>query len=186
MYTHSSTRRFVTIFALLAGLLGVAGGAYYYLNRTVVNEGVFDYEPARDRAAILEIFRKNWYWLIADDNYSAEYMLDNRASQQTGPAGDLILKVYRVQDKTAGFLAYYHKSFYKGYVLFLVVDEEYRKKGYAEKLLRYALAQLKNDGMTIAQLITRIDNIRAQSLYKKVGMHEIWRDHEFVRFEITL
>lgn len=173
---------------LLIGTLLTAGAAgivlYTSYHKTIVDSAITNYEPARDRQFLLDLFKKNFYWLVADEHYNAEYMLDNRASMQYGPAGDLTIKVYLVDNKPIGFVAYHKLSFYKGRVLFLAVDEAHRKKGYAEKLLRYALKALKDDGSAIIQISTRTDNIRAQSLYRKISGKEVWRDESFVRFEV--
>lgn len=184
MITPSFAKRSILIL-FVASIMGAA--ALWVTHTTDVCALVIDdYRPDRDRDFIMHLFKQNWSWLVADNNYSVEFMLDNRASQQFGMGGDLILKVGVVGEKPVGFVAYHKLTFYKGRILFLCVDEQERKKGYAEKLLRYALEQLKAEGHSIAQLVTRTTNIRAQSLYRKVGMKETSRDQDFVHFEIAL
>ncbi|MFA6066613.1 MAG: GNAT family N-acetyltransferase [Candidatus Babeliaceae bacterium] len=170
----------------LSFTLAILIGNYYYTH--TAHDGICTYNPTSDRAFILQLFKKNWHWLVSEysTDFSAEYMLDNKASSQSPEHNNnLSLMVYRVDNKPVGFTAYYQKSFYMGFILFLVVDEEHRKSGYASKLLDYGIQDLFNRGCTVIQLITRVSNIRAQSLYKKHGFVEIWRDEEFVRFEKT-
>lgn len=171
----------------LTGLLSILFGASYYLFSA--QEGIYDYNPTTDRAFILDLFKTNWYWLVSEHSvdFSAEYALDNRASSQGETyKNNLTIKVYRVHNKPVGFVAYYKKTFYKGYILFLAIDETQRAQGYGKKLLEYALDGLKKQGSMVAELITRTNNLKAQSLYKKLGFQEFWRNEGFVRFEKIL
>lgn len=150
-------------------------------------EGIVDYSPSRDRAFILQIFKENWDWLISSPDYSVEHMLDTRSSSKDlENIGNLTIKVYCEAGNPKAFTAYYKKAFYKGQVLFVATPESERRKGYAEKLLRYAIEDLKKKGSTVIQLVTRVTNERAQNLYKKIGFTEIWRDEGFVRFELLV
>ena len=116
-------------------------------------------------------------------------MLKYRApSQDLKYIGRLNIKVLREKEKFVGFTAYYMKEPGFGFLLFLAVNPEFRgkEKGYAEKLLKYALGKLKEVGAHYVQLCTRIDNERAQRLYRRVGFYEISKDDGFVYFQYDL
>ena len=72
-----------------------------------------------------------------------------------------------------------------GFLLFLAVNPEFRgkQKGYAEKLLKYALGEMKMMGAEYVQLCTRVNNLPARGLYRRVGFHEISEDDGFVYFQ---
>jgi ribosomal protein S18 acetylase RimI-like enzyme len=69
--------------------------------------------------------------------------------------------------------------------LFLDINPDFRGKDkrYAEKLLKYALGELKKLGAEAVHLCTRTDNVRAQGLYRRIGFHEISRDNGFMTFQ---
>lgn len=171
----------------------VLGGAITYLyfspQQTVqVQEQsqtqILEYESARDKQDIINLMKKNWYWLISSPDYSAEYMLDNQIPSHREPRykGALRVKVLRDDKNLLGFTAYYKLNFYEGRVLFLAVDEAQRGKGYGELLMRQALSELKKLGSYKICLDTRVDNLKAQSLYKRIGFIEESRDDAFVHF----
>ena len=60
-----------------------------------------------------------------------------------------------------------------GTLLFIDVNPEFRGKEqrYAERLLRYAIDQMKMMGAASVELVTRTDNEPAQRLYKRVGFY---------------
>jgi ribosomal-protein-alanine N-acetyltransferase len=55
----------------------------------------------------------------------------------------------------------------------IVVDKEFRNKGYAIELLDFAENELKNQGIEKIFLEVRKSNIPAKSLYEKIGYKEI-------------
>ncbi len=170
--------------ALIAGGLGTA--LWHYTSS--FNEGIYDYAPSTDRAFIIDLFKKDWYWLISDyssKDYSVEHMLDNRASSKEH-VGNLIIKTYRVKGKPVGFVTYFPKELFEGYILFLSVDKSQRSKGYARKMMNYAIDDLKSRGARVIRLITRTDNIPGQKLYKSMGFKEIWTDGAYMKFEKEL
>lgn len=184
MITPQSTKKYSLIGIIVSLSAFILFGLYYW---TQPCEGVQPYNAARDRDFVIKLFKDNWDWLIASENYSVEFMLDNRASSQDlASAGNLQLYTMCSNGKPVGFTAFYKKSFFKAQVLFLAVPESERRKGYAEKMLRFDLAELKHQGFSLVQILTRVDNFRAQNLYKKVGFKEYWRDDRFVRLEINV
>jgi ribosomal-protein-alanine N-acetyltransferase len=152
---------------------------------------IYPYNAQTDRSFVLDLFKNNWYWLVSEysPDFSAEYMLDNKASsKKLEDKGNLFLYIYR-NPHPQGFLAYYIKNilFKKvGFVLFLVVDQQQRQRGIGSCLLQFALEDLKKRGCSHAQLITRVSNHAAQKTYLKHGFYIIWHDAEFVRFQKDL
>ena len=172
---------------MVLGLVSLFVIPTVYYKKVYSCSGISEYDAKIDRKFILDLFQKNMYWLVAENvtDFSAEYVLDTKSrSKRPEDYGNLSIYVHRTSDcKPTGFVAFYKKSFFKGYVLFLVVDEVYRGKGYAKKLLTFSLDKLKEMGCSYAELVTRTSNEKAQKLYKSVGMHEVWRDEGFVKFE---
>jgi ribosomal protein S18 acetylase RimI-like enzyme len=142
---------------------------------------ISDFDDKRDTQEILKIFERDRYWLLMSEESSPEFMLKYRAPNpyEIQYLGRLHIKVCRENEKFVGFTAYYMKAPGFGFLLFLAVNPEFRGKerAYAEKLLKYALADMKRLGAEYVQLFTRTDNERAQKLYRRVGFHEISRDN---------
>lgn len=172
------------------GLLGLAvlisGGYYIYQAISPIKS----YDAARDRAFIVNLFKKDWYWLISDysPDYNVEFMLDKKSPTTTSSVdvGKLLLKTYVEQGVPMGFVAYYPKELKVGQLLFLAVDEKYRSKGIARKLMNYALKDLKKLGMLAVRMNTRTDNTRARKLYESLGFKLIWTDGAYIIYEIIL
>lgn len=181
MINRLSFSRTAIISAVLLGAASACGGWWYY-----AADGIHAYSGSRDRAAILSLFDANWHWLVSEYSlgFSPEYMLDHAASSQAPEhVGNLSLYVYRAERKTVGFLAYYLKSPLRGYILFLVVDDAYRGKGYARALMDFGLKKLIDTGVRTIELVTRVSNTPARSLYESSGFVENWRDSGFVHYE---
>lgn len=189
--TQSSNTRSSRLKKFIGVLLAIAvvGVGAWILKQNISAEGVYSYEPQRDKQFILDLFKDpdNLYWLVSDPTFSINYTLDNLASsQKPQDRGNLIIKVYLHDNKPVGFTAYHNKKFYEGFILFLGVDAKYRKKGYARKLLIYAIDQLKNQGNSVIRLVTRVNNKRARALYESMGF-KIWsQDNEIVRYELKV
>lgn len=176
------------IIVLLATIL--AGISILWLSKDYLfNIPIKDYSPQKDREFILDLFKKNWYWLVSEYSldFSPEYMLDNKASDKEPiHKGNLTIKMAYENNKPVGFIAYYMKELYVGFVLFIAVDETSRGKGFARSLLDYAINDLKNKGASIIRLITRTSNLRGQKLYTGMGFKQVWTDGQFVKFEKNL
>lgn len=156
-------------------LIVLGFGIYMYRSQ---QGPIYDFDDARDTQDILKIFDRDRYWLLSSEDYSPEFMLKKRSpSQEMQYMGRLKIKVYREQNQLVGFTAYYMKTPELGCLLFLAINPEFRgkEKGYGEKLMRYALDQMKKMGATHVQLYVRIDNERAQKLYKRIGYYETSR-----------
>jgi ribosomal protein S18 acetylase RimI-like enzyme len=175
------TRKRVAIFLALSFL--VVGTTHYYLSE---RGPIYEFNEERDTKDILNLFDNNWYWLLSSPDYSPSFMLKRRAPN-TDPLymGKMHLKVLREQDQFIGFTGYYFLSATVGKVLFLAIDEKFRGKRYGEQLLRYAINDLKRMGALKVKLVTRVDNVSAQALYRRVGFREMARDEQFVNFEMS-
>lgn len=165
--------------------MSLGAGIFYYLS--IPRGPIYDFDPARDTQDILQVFERDWYWLVSSDDYSPEFMLKYRAPGRNPLyIGRLRIKVLRENDAFVGFTAYYMKTSDLGFLLFLAVDPEFRGKGYGDTLTRYALNDLIRMGTKRIRLVTRTDNIPAQKLYSRMGFRETSRDDEgFVYFEYT-
>ncbi len=169
---------------LLAASLAtiVSVGTYYYFS--IPRGPIYEYNEARDTQLILDLFKKNWYWLVSSADYSPEFMLKHRApSKNPLYIGRLKIKVLYEQDDFVGFAAYYMKTKDIGFVLFLAIQDELRSKGYGRLLMQHALDELAKMGAKKIRLVTRPTNVSAQKVYKVVGFYETSRDEEFVYFE---
>jgi ribosomal protein S18 acetylase RimI-like enzyme len=150
------------------------------------------YNAVYHREAVLDIFHQNWFWLVAKTQeearqvgYSPAYRFNYLApTDRSEDVGKLIVKVYMDEGAVAGFVAYYMKSFYKGVILFLAIDEEHRRKGYARKLLDYAVVDLEERGATVIELLTRLKNERARGLYETLGFKEASRFDKFITYQL--
>jgi len=172
---------------LITAFLVFSGGLFFYLNRQKSN--IYDFDYARDAKEILDIFDKDWYWLVAHftpEEYSADFMLKNRTYEQNpaNPAnfGKLVIKVAREGNRLAGFTAYFKRRFYEGFVLYLAVARDFRRKGYGKKLMKYAINDLFNQGCSVIRLLTRTDNV-ARKLYEKLGFKLYKEEPGFVYYE---
>jgi len=193
----SNTKKNNTLWSSIGSLLFVVSIAIsIYLGRIQSNlVQIHDFVYKKDADEIVDLFRKNYYWLTANPKTSPETFVRTRAvTEDPSTTEKLTVKVLRENDKFAGFIAYYKKSFYLGYVLYLGVYEEFRGRGYGERLIRFAIEDLKKMNAKKIKLITRVKNNAARSLYKKVGFKQtaiddiknIAEDNMHVYFEIDV
>jgi ribosomal protein S18 acetylase RimI-like enzyme len=176
----------ITLVIFVLTLIAIGGLAYRFgLHRQITQNVVLDYLPARDREQIVQLFKNNWYWLIASHDFSVEFMLDHRAPDRNPLyTGSMKFNLIRVGNDLAGFIAYYMKASDIGWILFLVVDEKYRGKGYSDYLMHHAIDALKGFGAKKVRLLTRIQNIKAQKVYRRLGFTEYKYDPTgFLYFE---
>jgi ribosomal protein S18 acetylase RimI-like enzyme len=170
---------------LLILLFIVFIGFFIYLWKFYGN-GIVDYIAYRDKAAVKKMFHDDWKMLyygdwdkITEDDFNVDFMLDNRSSSQYSINSNLVLKVFRSAGKTVGFLAYYPKSPYTWQMLFLIVDRDYRGKGYAAKLIQFFIDDAVARGAVKLMTFTRLVNTRARSLYEgKFGFKDIQHYHD--------
>ena len=174
-------------------ILGLAGfGAWNFLGTThhfKNSNGIRLYNPATDKQAIHKMFADDWYWMVSDYTIQqsnskdyVDFMLDNKSSVQWEKRNDLTLKVLENHGKVVGFSATYKKSSHVGHILFIVVDQDARKKGCAKALVSNALEDLFAQGFVKVSLDTRAGNTRARSLYSSIGFQLLEGDEDYVHF----
>jgi len=167
-------RPFVKIIILVTLVALSSFCAYSWLN---CDNGIVDYVACRDKDAIKKMFKDEWKMLISDESlndYSVDFMLDNRSTSQQIVVDKLILKVLRENGQTVGFLAYYSKSLYWWHLLFLVVDKDHRKKGYATTMLQFVINDMIARGALKIGIFTRLANSKARALYQgKFGFKDV-------------
>lgn len=178
---------------LLAGITVVSTAllcwlVYLYWPASMA-DGIHDYDAKRDRQAILDVFEKDWYWLVAGDrnSFSPEYMLDSRSPNKYNQAvqGQEKIKVMLIGGKPIGFITYYKKKAYLGQIHIIQVRPEYRGHGYAKQLMRVAIENLFSDpAISLIKLTTRTNNPVAIKVYKGLGFVEEVRDEALVDFTL--
>ena len=75
---------------------------------------------------------------------------------------------YKKNNKIIGFISY-SIIYERAELNYIVVDEEYRRKGIAQKLLDFVLADLKNNMVENFSLEVNVNNKNAISFYLKNG-----------------
>lgn len=167
------TRLIAVVLALVLSL-GVVYYAWKYVDsKTSLVIQDFNYE--KDHVAVDELFHKgdNFYWMIYDggvsSTYSVDFMLKYKTPYRHEKVSILVLKVAKVDGKIAGFLAYYPKSAYVWQMLFVLVDQDFRRQGIARKMVKYAMDDMVARGAILINVGTRDNNFKAQSLYTSFG-----------------
>lgn len=147
---------------------------------------ILDYNAERDKEAIKQLFKDNWYWLIAGDEYDIDYFLDTKSPSKYQPEyhGKMQIKVMRTKDgRFVGFVSYFKKNFFKGDLRFVAVKKDFRGHGYGKQLTKYATDALFDMGVARVKLVTRTTNFAAQKVYKSLGFTETFREGGYVYFE---
>jgi ribosomal protein S18 acetylase RimI-like enzyme len=182
MFTHNMKK----IIFLITLTLATSAGIGTYLYYTHHNQGpIYDFNPTRDTQAMLKIFDKNSYWLLANPQSSPAFMLKHR-TYDTNPLhfGSLHVKVLYEKDKLAGFTTYHlGDTPEEGRILFVAVDHDFRGKGYGKILTEYAMKELFAMGVTHVALWTRVSNLHAQRIYKGLGFKEIFDENGYMFLE---
>jgi len=162
--------------------IGVVSAVFLYQAPPEQSSLIMDFNDDRDTADMLEIFTTDRPWLISSPDYDPAYALRTRSpnAREEQYKGKMTIKVLRLNDKLVGFVTYYMKSPIEGFILFLAVKPEFRGKRFGPQLIEYALNDLKRRGAHFVQLVTRTDNIKAQSVYKRTGFIEKARDDRYV------
>ena len=181
MFSHRIKKIIFLISITLAACGGVGTYVYYVTSN---QDPIYDFNPTRDTQAVMDIFNKNWYWLLASPESSPAFMIKNR-TYDTNPLhfGSLHIKVLYDKDKLAGFTAYHLGNPQEGRILFVAVDHDFRGKGYGTILAEYAMKELFAMGVTHIALWTRVANIHAQRIYKELGFKEVFDENGYVFFE---
>lgn len=171
---------------LITSILVIACGgiAVYHYYQTTAQDTIYDFNTTRDTQDIMDIFHKNWYWLLASEESSPAFMIKHR-TWDANPAhfGLMRIKVLRDDNKVAGFTTYYMETPTRGRLLFLAVDEKFRGKGYGALLAKRAMKELFGMGATYIALWTRVSNVPAQRIYRELGFVEKLEENGYLYFE---
>ncbi|MBD3406342.1 MAG: ribosomal-protein-alanine N-acetyltransferase [Candidatus Lokiarchaeota archaeon] len=96
----------------------------------------------------------------------------------------LLMRVLESEHKLVGYIVWEeNKIAKKGHIMNLAVSEEYRRRGWGEKLLRYALDMMRAGKMLFCVLEVRESNLSAQKLYEKIGMKKKERIEDYYEQE---
>lgn len=68
----------------------------------------------------------------------------------------------------------------------LFVENNYRKKGIGESLIKTAMDFARDNGSKYVELSTATDNFNAQALYEKIGFRKIGPEPGFYTYRIPL
>ena len=154
----------------------LALGAYLYFSYSPFQ--FVNFNKKNHQSIITESLNRDYYWLIPDGmDCKAEQLLDSNKDT---------IKILLVDGQEAGFISYYMKNPIHGFIHFLNIKPELRNKGYAEELIKFAIADLKKQGAIKISLMTRTDNIPAQKVYKKLGFSEKTINEKYVDFFLRL
>ncbi len=159
----------------------VIASSAWFLFREHSRLGIVDFDIKRDGEAMMAIFDRDWDWLIPGgrDTFSPELMMAYRAPMQNPMyAGRLKIKVMRDGNSFIGFVAWYMKDQKTGFLNFVDVNPEYRGKGHAEKLLRYAMDEMIKEGAKKLTMVTWPHNFRARKLYERLGWKLVKEEHQ--------
>ena len=185
MQTRSSSPYIKII--LLALSVAIGGGIAHYYFKAPETGGLVNYNPKQDVADVVKLFHNDWYWLSNrewDQNRLIETFAHNKPNEyEPKYFGKMPIEVLRENGVLVGVVTYYMKNFYEGAVLFLAINPEFRGKRYGEKLLNYAIDQLKKQGAKIITLACRVDNERGIKLYTRNGFKNMYVDNGFIHFQ---
>jgi ribosomal protein S18 acetylase RimI-like enzyme len=182
MLSHN-TKKLVLFLSIALAACG--GTAVYYYHHNAQQGPIYDFNPARDTKAMIDIFHQDWYWLLASEESSPAFMLKHR-TYDANPThfGSLHIKVLREDNnKLAGFAAYYMETKTIGRLLFLAVGREFRGKGYGKTLALRAMEELFKMGASHIALWTRVSNLPAQKIYRELGFVEKFEENGYLYFE---
>ncbi|MFT6765479.1 MAG: ribosomal protein S18 acetylase RimI-like enzyme [Alteromonas naphthalenivorans] len=172
---------------LLAGAMLVSGitfNAYRAANIAGIYSETFRLCKTADQHAFVEkVFKENFSLLTVNPDHNFDVMLQKRSpnrheSKYFGKMDTVIL--YDNNDPV-GFISYYMKKTYKGHILYLAIDQKFRRKGYARKLVSFAMDSLKKQGAKVIKICTYDFNIAAQKLYtQQFGFIKEDQDGKFI------
>lgn len=148
---------------------------------------IVDYNPDRDYSAIKSSFSADNYWLIQEGlDFDLDYALKTHSpNKYSSFYGKLNIKVLLDKGKFSGWITYYKRSYHGGWIQFLWIPRDSRRKGFGKKLVNYAIKDLFNKGCSEVGITTRTNNISAQRTYTSLGFKETSRDDGFVNYVFT-
>lgn len=173
----------ITVFLIAMCCFGVwlYSGAYQ-------QDSLSDFNQKRDLKQMVELFEKNRSFLTYQKYSDPAFLFINKTPSYRDPRfmGSMKIKVIRDGKNLIGYTTYYTDEEGRGKILFVVVDELYRGRRYAQQLVQVALKDFKKWGLKYAYLVTRVDNFSAQKAYERVGFFETDRDDTYVTYGYNL
>ena len=82
------------------------------------------------------------------------------------------IKIYVIENKIIGFIDY-SILYERAELNYIFICDEYKKQGYASKLMDYMLNDLKDNNVLSITLEVNVNNEKAINLYKKMGFNVI-------------
>ncbi len=150
---------------------------------------IVEYQRVRDFDQIVRIFAEDSYWLDARPAQSAMAAFANELEYVEHPEwtpthdGPMQWRVARCGERTVGFISFYRKSDTAARILYLGVDQQYRKRGLGRDLMKAAISALESQGIRDIIIATRIENFRAQNLYRQLGFATTSNEGDFIFLE---
>lgn len=178
-------KNFLNKVLLFSAVVGVTLFLAWYGPTSCTTNGVSDFDVSRDTVGILQNFKDDWYWLVAEGvQFDTSYMLETRSPNKINSEyqGKLKIKVIRDSGNTAAFITYYKLSPKVGEIQFVSVNKNFRGKGYGKKLVTHAVNDLFKMGCNEVKLTTRVNNLWAQRIYDRFGFVQVRRDDRFVDY----
>ncbi len=170
-------KRHIALLILLA-LTAIFAIFYFKSDQPENSFAIRPYED-RDFSTVLRIMNDNLFWISEHSDLATEKVLTLKAPHNdSNRKGQAAIDVVTVDDEPKGFISYFKKSQTQGFIWLLAVDKDQRKKGFGEKLIAHALAELKRQGATYATLAAKAINKPAISLYQKMGFVEERREED--------
>lgn len=181
--TQSSYKNYVGYAVIVCSLLAIVG----YASTSFAPETIIPYDAARDRADIIALFEYDKSWLTDVPDHPIEYMLDNKTIAPDSPYKKALqFYVAREKGQFAGFITFFKKRSDLGYILFVSVHPDFRRRGYAKRFVQFAIDQFTKMGVKRVALSTRVDNNPAQAVYVSSGFDELERDYRYVYYEYLI
>ena len=170
--------------------LGLLGSLYWWKGQ---GGSLKPYEPKKDRAALIQLFRQNWYWLDDRELEGGLKAFEETLNKVGDPAFATRLDVmdwtvYRSKGEARAFISYFMRDSAEkvGKILYLAVDDRFRARGIARQLMTKAIDVLTKKGAKIIEIVTRISNHPAQNLYRSMGFVQVGEDETFVFMELRV
>lgn len=152
---------------------------------TKQQQGIYSYDAKKDRDFMLKHFKKDRFWLVADESY----MYDPVDTLDTGIHG-IVKKpvnffVYYKDNNPVGFISYYYEYPLFGKIQFVDVDENYQRQGIAKKMIMHVLDVMKKRGVRSVEIVTRLINTPALTLYEKLGFKKLYDNGKYIYLEYS-
>lgn len=165
------------LFLLLLAAIAVFG-IFYIKNDQNKNGGLLrPYEKEQDFKQLVMLVNANKFWLSENPNFNVEkFFLEQAPKEYPDKKGELKINVIEADNKAVAFITYYKKTNSQGFIWIMGVDQKYRRKGYARRLMLSALKYFDAEKVKSTILHTRTINKPALSLYKSLGFLEKHRN----------